>query len=171
MHEADEAEPRGTKGRVVMPVAGHVRKLRAAVGSELLLVPSVAAVIRDADGRILLHRRRDDGLWSLPAGAIEIGETPVEAVIRETLEETGWEVRPLRLLGAFGGSTFRHTYPNGDRVEYTVVVYECEITGAARRAHGSETLEVRYFQPAEMPPLSLPYPAELFGGTSGAPVA
>ena len=58
-----------------MPISPYYRRLRDLVGDELLLLPSVAALIRDAEGRVLVQKR-GDGTWSLPAGAIEPGETP-----------------------------------------------------------------------------------------------
>lgn len=156
----------------LMAISPHVRSLRAAVGSRLLLLPGVAAVIRDASGAILMHRRSDDGHWSLPAGAIEPGESPAQAVAREVLEETGLHVIAERVLGVFGGTGFRHTYPNGDQVEYTTVVFRCRVVAGTLEAQDGETLELRYFAPESMPPLGLPYPRELFLGDAvdGAPL-
>jgi ADP-ribose pyrophosphatase YjhB (NUDIX family) len=65
-------------------------------------VPCVGAVITDSRGRLLLIKRGHEpgaGLWSLPGGRIEPGETDAEALIREMLEETGLTVEPGRLLG------------------------------------------------------------------------
>jgi ADP-ribose pyrophosphatase YjhB (NUDIX family) len=55
----------------------------------------------DADGRVLLQRRRDTGQWAIPMGKQEIGETVSECADRETREETGVIVRVARLLGIF----------------------------------------------------------------------
>ena len=55
-------------------------------------IPCVGAVLRDATGRLLLVRRANEpgrGLWSVPGGRVEPGETPAEAVVREVAEETG----------------------------------------------------------------------------------
>lgn len=68
-------------------------------GSE---IPCVGAVVTDARGRLLLVRRGHDpgaGLWSLPGGHIEPGESDAEALVREMLEETGLTVAPGALLG------------------------------------------------------------------------
>jgi len=72
-----------------MAISPYIRRLREAVGSDLLLVPSVAGIIFDHDGRILLVRQADDGVWSTPGGAIEPNEEPADAVVREVWEETG----------------------------------------------------------------------------------
>lgn len=70
-----------------------------------------AAVI-DGEGRILLIQRTDNGKWAMPGGALEVGETPAEGVVREALEETGVHCRPLSLVGVFDsrfcGTTSRH---------------------------------------------------------------
>jgi 8-oxo-dGTP diphosphatase len=66
-------------------------------------VPCVGAVIRDEAGRILLIKRGHEpgrGLWSVPGGRIEAGETDEQAVVREVREETGLEVECGPLLGA-----------------------------------------------------------------------
>lgn len=66
-------------------------------------VPCVGAVIRDGMGRILLIKRGHEpgkGLWSVPGGRIEPGETDEQAVVREVREETGLEVECGPLLGA-----------------------------------------------------------------------
>jgi 8-oxo-dGTP diphosphatase len=65
-------------------------------------VPCVGAVIRDEAGRMLMILRGHEpgkGLWSIPGGRIEPGESDEQAVVREVREETGLEVRCGRLLG------------------------------------------------------------------------
>jgi 8-oxo-dGTP diphosphatase len=65
-------------------------------------IPCVGGVVKDGEGRLLLIKRGHEpgaGLWSLPGGRIEPGETDAEALVREMLEETGLEVEPGRLLG------------------------------------------------------------------------
>ncbi len=140
-------------------MTSYFHQLRKKIGHELLLVPSVAAVIHDPEGRLLLQEKAGEA-WSLPAGAIEPGETPVDAVVGEVLEETGFEVESVEILGVFGGKGFRYSYPNGDRVEYTVVLYHCTV-GAPGVPLDEETRSLRYFAETEMPPLALPYPKAL----------
>lgn len=142
-------------------MTSYIMTLRKHVGHELLLCPSVAAIIHDADGRLLLQDKSSGEGWSLPAGAIEPGETPAEAVIREVLEETGLPVIPTEILGVFGGRDFRHVYPNGDRVEYVVTLYQCAVAGVGGGWTDPETASLRYFTEEDMPPLALPYPMAL----------
>ena len=81
-----------------MAISDYLRDLRALVGGRLLLLPGVAGIVRDAEDRVLFIRRADNGEWGLPAGAIDPGETPAEAVAREVREETGLEVTVGALL-------------------------------------------------------------------------
>ena len=123
-------------------------------------MPSVAALIRDSSGAILLQQK-SDGSWSLPAGAIEPGESPCEALKREVLEETGMTIDHSQVVGVFGGADFRYIYPNGDQVEYTVVLYECTASKVGAHSLDSETVSLQYFNKDQFPGLSLPYPQQL----------
>ncbi|MBT2187796.1 NUDIX domain-containing protein [Sphingobium nicotianae] len=127
-------------------------------GRSPALRPSVAAIIHDDHGRLLLQEKALDEGWSLPAGGIEIGETPREAVIREVLEETGWDVVVSHIVDVFGGHDFRYTYPDGHHVEYVVILFRCDIVGGDGIPRDEETRTTRYFSRDEMPELALPYP-------------
>ena len=150
-----------------MPMSTYLRELRQRVGSSLLLMPGVAAVIRNEEGRVLLQKRSDNGEWSLPAGSVEPGEAPAEALVREVWEETGLHVLPRTLLGVFGGADFRARYPNGDQVEYRVLLFECERLSGQLQPMDDESLELRYFSPDSMPDLGLAYPREVFQSGPG----
>jgi 8-oxo-dGTP pyrophosphatase MutT (NUDIX family) len=71
-------------------------------------------VIVNPAGQVLLQRRSDDGEWGLPGGALEPGEEPAEALVREIREETALEVVPERIVGVYAGPDFFVRYPNGD---------------------------------------------------------
>lgn len=73
-----------------------------------------AAVINPA-GEILLIRRADSKRWAMPGGALSVGETPAEGVVREAYEETGVRCRPGQLVGVYdvrssGQETRHHLY-------------------------------------------------------------
>lgn len=151
-----------------MPMSSFYSSIRARVGSSLLLMPSVAAIIRDGTGRVLLQQRHDDS-WSLPAGAIEPGESPSAAVVREVFEETGLRVRPTQLAGVVGGSSCRVRYPNGDEVEYVVIVFDCNVIAGQLLDSTDETRSLAYFRRDEMPALAFEYPSVLFDQNRAAP--
>ncbi|MGX4586022.1 NUDIX hydrolase [Paenibacillus chitinolyticus] len=145
-----------------MGMSDYYRNLREKVGSERIFVPSVAGIVRNESGDILLQNKGNSEKWSLPAGAIELGETPAEAVVREVREETGLYVFPSKLIGVFGGEEYRYQYPNGHKVEYTIMMFDCVAQSGTLNPLDSETAELRYFSPEQMPELALPYPKQLF---------
>jgi 8-oxo-dGTP pyrophosphatase MutT (NUDIX family) len=134
--------------------------LRKRVGSALVISPSVGAVIHDHEGKLLLQEKASGEAWSLPAGGVELGESPQEAIMREVMEETGYAIRIHAILGIFGGRTYRYTYPSGDQVEYVVTLFQCKIIGGAGVPTDSETKSIRYFDRHEMPELALPCPKD-----------
>jgi len=142
-----------------MPISDYIRQLRDKVGTDLLLMPCAAAVIRN-NGQILLQRRADNGRWALPGGMVDPGEEPAQTVARETWEETGLRVRPVKVLGVFGGA--RHVYPNGDRAEIALTVFECEIVGGKLACLDGEATELRYFEPSKLPEFLVKYPEGFF---------
>ena len=130
----------------------HVARLRAAVGHDLLVLPSAALVLTDSAGRVLLSRPagHTDG-WHVVGGAIDPGESPEEAAVREAHEELGVGVRLRRLLGVFGGPDYEVTYPNGDVVAYVTASYEAEIVEGDPVPDGEELAEIGWFAPDDLP--------------------
>ena len=127
-----------------MAISKYVQRLRHAIGTNLLLLPSVTGIIFDDRDRILLVRQSADGIWSAPGGVIEPGETPADAVVREVWEETGLHSAPVRLFGVYGGPHCVVTYPNGDRSSYVMTVFECAIRGGVLRSNTDETTDAVY---------------------------
>src|SRR5512143_3545339 len=93
-----------------------------------MLRPSLAAVVTDGDGRLLLQRRSDNGLWGLPGGSVEIGESVSDAILREVKEETGLTVAIERLVGVYSDPTFQIVrYPDGNVVHYISTLFVCRV--------------------------------------------
>ena len=153
-----------------MGMSPYLKKLRSHIGSDLVMMPSVAAIIRNEAGQILFLVRADNGLWDLPAGAIDPGETPAQAVVREVREETGLIVEPTAIAGVFGGEAFRLLYGNGDIVEYTVTVFECRVVGGTLGALDDETAELHFIDVAKRPKLNAQFPDALFAPFGSQPV-
>lgn len=145
-----------------MPISDYYRDLRSRLGTSLLMIPSVAAIIRNDADEILFIRKGGEELWGLPAGAVEPGETPSRALRREVFEETGLMVTPVRISGVFGGEKYAYEYSNGDRVEYSVTVFECTIVKGTPRNMDGECEELRFFKEEELPLIAIPYPPGLF---------
>lgn len=138
-----------------MGIAPHIARLRAAVGHDLLVLPSVSVLPVDDDGRLLLVRHTGHGGdWDIMGGAVDPGESPAESSVREAREELGVGVRLTRLLDVLGGPDYEVQYPNGDQVAYVTAVYEARITDGVPVPSDGELSEIAWFSPAELPPLS-----------------
>lgn len=112
--------------------------------------PAVSAVIF-GDGKVLLHRRSDNGQWGLPGGSVEIGETVSQAMVREVKEETGLDVQIMRIVGVYSDPRYQMvSYPDGRGVHYISTVFECQIVGGALTT-SPETLELGFFDPYDLP--------------------
>ena len=112
---------------------------------------SASAYVQDAEGKILLQRRSDNGRWGLPGGSVEIGETVAEAVMREVEEETGLRVEAGRLIGVYSDPGFQVVrYPDGNVVQYVSLFFECRIVDGTLRTC-QESLELGFFNPADLP--------------------
>ncbi|MFK7921023.1 MAG: NUDIX hydrolase [Bacteroidia bacterium] len=111
----------------------------------------VRAVVMQ-DDKILLVKEADNQLWSMPGGWAEIGCTPSENAIKEVREETGLIVSAKRLLAVWDKKCHPHAPPEPDYV-YKMAIH-CEVQGGELR-ESIETTELRWFGPAELPPLSV----------------
>lgn len=143
-----------------MGITPYYRDLRDKIGTDLLLLQGVAGVIHNAAGELLIQKRVD-GAFSLPGGAIDPGETPAQAVVREVYEETGLQVRPTHVLGILGGQPYRYSYANGDEVEVMVALFTCEVVGGKLECRDDESADLIYFPPSNLPPLATEYPRHL----------
>jgi 8-oxo-dGTP pyrophosphatase MutT (NUDIX family) len=128
----------------------YVRRMRDAIGTELLLVPSVAVLLRDDDNRLLLVRHADHGQWGLLGGAVDPNESPREAAARESREEIGVDVVVGKIVAALGGRAYEVEYANGDRTAYVTTVYDGRVGGGELRPDGVEVTEARWFADAEL---------------------
>lgn len=126
-----------------MPVPEFVLRLREQVGTDLLWLPGVSAVVLDEDDRVLLGRRADNGRWAVVSGILEPGEEPAPAAAREALEETGVEVEVLALAAVSVGEPV--DYPNGDRAQYLDLCFWCRPIGGRAHVADDESTAVGWF--------------------------
>lgn len=113
----------------------------------------VAVAIWDHEGRILLERRSDNGMWGLPGGGIDPGESVKEAALREIKEETGLNIEITRFVGVYSEPSEHRivTYPDNGDVRHLV-----DIILEGKRSSGALTLskeskELRFFDPSTLP--------------------
>ncbi len=108
------------------------------------LAPTAFAVVRDPLGRVLLVRRRDSGSWELPGGRVDLGESAVEAVVREVAEEAGVSVRVTGLAGVYTDPGHVMAYPTGEvRQQFAVCFHAWPLQGNPRPDR-HETTEARW---------------------------
>lgn len=134
-----------------MGSANYIKWLRSKVGHEKVIMLFAGGCVFDQEGKVLLQRRGDSNRWGFPGGAIEIGETPEMAAIREVREETGLDVSVKDLIGIYTDCDME--YPNGDKAHSIMIAYELESVSGRLACDDAETLELRYFALDEMPPL------------------
>lgn len=107
-----------------------------------------AVVIKD--NKILLVQESTDNLWAIPGGWADVGDIPSEVALRETKEESGFDVKPIKVIGVFdanrveGALEFFHAFK---------IIFLCELIGGEAMA-SDETIDVNFFSFDELPPLS-----------------
>lgn len=129
-------------------ISNYIYQLRQQIGHDLLLLPTVAALVFDDQGRVLMQQRADNLRWSAPGGGMDPYESPADAVVREVWEETGVLVEPIRVLGVYGGPKTYNTHTNGDQTAAIVTVFQCRALTDDPTPDGVESLAAK-FVPAE----------------------
>jgi ADP-ribose pyrophosphatase YjhB (NUDIX family) len=122
----------------------YTEEIRRKVGHDRIIMVG-AGVIIYKDGKALLQRRRDNGLWAIHGGGVEIGERVEDAARRELFEETGLSADKIELLGVFSGPGMMYEYPNGDKVSIVSVVYVCGDFSGEALSETAETVELKWF--------------------------
>jgi ADP-ribose pyrophosphatase YjhB (NUDIX family) len=108
-----------------------------------------AVVIKD--DKILLVQERTDNLWAMPGGWADVGDIPSEVAIRETKEESGYDVKPIKLIGVYDANR------SGRQLELFhafKIIFLCDFIGGEEKT-SDETLNVGFFAFEDLPALSL----------------
>jgi ADP-ribose pyrophosphatase YjhB (NUDIX family) len=108
-----------------------------------------AAVIKD--GKILLVQESTDNCWAMPGGWADVGDIPSEVAIRETKEESGYDVKPVKVIGVYDANRI------GGRLEFFhafKIIFLSELIGGKAQT-SEETLDVKFFDFDVLPPLSI----------------
>ncbi len=103
------------------------------------------------NGELLMIKEKADGLWALPGGWADVGYTPSAVAVKEVREETGLEVRIEKLLAVFDNSL--HNHPPSPFYVYKLF-FSGVIVGGSFDLKGHESLDVGFFSPNNLPPLS-----------------
>ncbi|OEV31516.1 NUDIX hydrolase [Streptomyces nanshensis] len=118
------------------------------------VVPSVTAVVRDGDGRLLLIHKTDNDRWALPGGGHDVGESIGDTVVREVEEETGIRVSVESIIGLYTDPQHVMAYDDGEvRQQFSICFRARPISGNLRTS--SESKEVRWVSPADLDGLDI----------------
>jgi ADP-ribose pyrophosphatase YjhB (NUDIX family) len=113
------------------------------------LVPSASAIVLNQEGKILLQLRSDTHVWALPGGAMEIGETISQTAVRETKEETGFDVEPEYVVGIYTNPLHVVAFSNGEVRQQFSICFVCRLVGGKMEV-SNESTEVGFFSPEEI---------------------
>lgn len=116
------------------------------------VIPAISVVILDEENRILLQKRADTGVWALPSGHIEPGESVSEAAIREIYEETNLRITIKKLIGVYSEPNYQvFTYPSGKKEHSITTCFLAEIIGGILRCNSNESLDLKFFHKDTLP--------------------
>ncbi|MGA8977926.1 MAG: GNAT family N-acetyltransferase [Pedococcus sp.] len=132
-----------------MPTPDFILALREKVGTDLLWLTGVTAVVRNDRGEVLLGRRADNGQWALVSGILEPGEQPAVGLVREIEEETGVVARIEALTSV--RTLPEQGYANGDRAQYLDLCFLARHVSGEARVNDDESLEVGWFAVDALP--------------------
>ncbi|MGF9664309.1 NUDIX domain-containing protein [Arthrobacter crystallopoietes] len=134
-----------------MPTPDFILELRKKIGHDLLWLPGTTAVVLDADDRVLLGRRADNGVWTLITGILEPGEQPAVGMVREIFEETSVVAEVEHLAEVYAGEPME--FVNGDRAQFLTLNFRCRYVSGEAKVNDDESSEVGWFRLDDLPPL------------------
>ena len=130
---------------------GYIKAIREHIGHAPIITIGVGVIIENSDGEILLQKRKDNGKWAIIGGGMEIGESFEEVIRREAKEEAGIELGELKLIAICNGADRFITYPNGDIVYSTSIVFKTNSFYGEIYNNPEETLEHKFFKRNSLP--------------------
>lgn len=113
------------------------------------IVVAVTAVVPNDEGEILIQRRTDNGLWALPGGAQDVGESIAQTVVREVKEETGYDVEVTGVVGIYSNPHHVIEFSDGEVRQQFSICFTARLLGGAA-ATSSESSEVTFVSPERL---------------------
>lgn len=136
-----------------MTTPDFILAIRRKIGHDPLWLSGVTAIVRDGQGRFLLARRADTGMWAFVAGVNEPTEQPADTVIREVKEETGVDAT-VDALVSVNSLPRMLVYANGDHAQYMDHCFVCSLREGGNAVPGigdHENTDSGWFEPDQFP--------------------
>lgn len=131
---------------------GYIEELRAIVEHRPLILVGSVVIITDSAGRMLLQQRRYPyGVWGLPGGLMELGESVEDTTRREVHEETGLRIGKLALIGVFSGSQYYVKAGNGDEFYIVTSAFHTSDFDGSLQVDYLESLNFSFFDTSNLP--------------------
>jgi 8-oxo-dGTP pyrophosphatase MutT (NUDIX family) len=112
------------------------------------LVVAVGVIVQNASGHVLMIQRSDNGLWALPGGAQDLGESTRDAAVRETFEETGVRVEVTGVTGIYSDPSHVIEYDDGEvRQEFIIMLRAVPATSTQLLRTSAESRNVEWVSP------------------------
>jgi 8-oxo-dGTP pyrophosphatase MutT (NUDIX family) len=124
------------------------------------LVPAASAVVTDPSGRVLLQRRTDSGLYALPGGTMDFGESLPATAVREVQEETGLDVEITGLVGTYTDPRHVIAYSDGEVRQQFNVCFLARVIGGSLRI-SDESTDLRFVAPEDLKGLPMHHTQQL----------
>jgi ADP-ribose pyrophosphatase YjhB (NUDIX family) len=137
----------------------YLGKLRKLIGKEEIIIIAARGVIFDEDGRLLLIRRRDNGRWAMPAGAMELGDSVYDCLVREVYEESGLQVHAATLFAIWSDPEQMSIITEfGDPYQIVNFIFRVDEWSGKLVKETDETIDAGFFPVDDLPEI---YPHHL----------
>ena len=131
----------------------YLGQLRALVGNRRLLAVGARVLIENDMGRFLIIKRTDSGHWGLPGGSMELGESLMDVVFREAMEEANASLERVTPFGLSSDPNIeKHTYPNGDQLQNISLLAHGYLANSDYAPDGAEVSKIRFVRYEEIDP-------------------
>ena len=128
----------------------YYKELRKYVGHRPLILPGSVVIIQNEFGNVLLQERQK-GVFGLPGGLMDLGESFEETAVREVFEEANLNVTSLELKQVFSGKEFYYKVDNGDEFYSVTAVFIADSYEGTLKANLSESIGIAFYSLDAMP--------------------
>ena len=130
----------------------YIKYIRSLIGHKEVMAIGVCVFLVNENDELLLETRSDNGLLSIPGGALDMGEKVMDGALRELKEETGIVLDDLKFVAVLSGEESRMVYPNDDVTYYTDVCFFARVNSDIEiKPLDNESKEIKFYKMDEIP--------------------